>query len=137
MHDDLQRLINQKLDYIRKQRSLSQMTLGKFILELEKLPQDKEIENICNPHSYRGYYADLAFEKESGTRTIASLIEQLKTECLGKTFTGYKGGDFEMNEDAPLWIAEQGFCGEKITGVHFFYLATTQGLYGVLTKEDD
>ena len=101
----------------RAERSLSHMTLGRFISELEKLPQDKEIENVCEPHSYRGYYSDLALEKGSGTRTVASLIEQLKNECLGQTFTGYKGGDFYMDENTPMWVAECGFCGVKIMNI--------------------
>ena len=101
----MQDFIDALMAQSRVQRSQSQMTLGRFILELEQLPQDKEIENVCEPHSYRGHYSDLALEKGSGTRTVASLIEQLKNECLGQTFTGYKGGDFYMGEDTPLWIS--------------------------------
>ena len=113
----MQELINELSRGWRAERSLSQMTLGRFISELEKLPQDKEIENVCSPHSYRGYYSDLALEKESGKRTVASLVEQLKTECLGQTFTGYKGGDFYMDENTPMWIAEYGSCGVKIMSI--------------------
>ena len=113
----MQELINELNRGWRAERSLSQMTLGVLISELEKLPQEKEIENICSPHSYRGYYSDLALEKQSGTRTVASLVEQLKTECLGQTFTGYKGGDFYMDENTPMWIAEYGSSGQKIMSI--------------------
>lgn len=110
----MQNFINELSKGWKAERSLPQMTLGRFISELEKLPQNKEIENVCSPHSYRGYYSDLALEKESGTRTVVSLVEQLKNECLGQTFTGYKGGDFYMDEHTPLWIAKYSFCGVKI-----------------------
>lgn len=110
----MQELINEWSRMWKVQRSLSQMTLGRFISELEKMAQDKEIKNICSPHSYRGYYSDLAFENESGTRTVDSLIKQLKNECLGQTFTGYKGGDFYMDKNTPMWIADYGSCGLKI-----------------------
>lgn len=113
----MQELIDELSKGWRAQRSLSQMTLGRFISELEELPQDKEIENICLPHSYRGYYSDLALKKESGTRTVGSLLEELKSKCLGQTFTGYKGGDFYMDENTPMWIAEYGSCGVKIMNI--------------------
>lgn len=100
----------------RAERSLSQMTLGRLISELENLPREKQIENICGPHSYRGYYSDLSLEKESGTRPVGDLLEQLH-DCLGETFTGYKGGDFYMDEHTPMWIAEYGSTGVKIMDI--------------------
>lgn len=89
----MQQIINYLSEGWRAQRSLSQMTLGKFISELEKFPKDKEIENICCPHSYRGYYSDLAFEKREGEQTVETLLNVCK-DCLGKTFEGYGGGGF-------------------------------------------
>lgn len=86
----MQELINELSKGWRAERSLSQMTLGRFISELEKLPQEKEIENVCKPHSYRGYYSDLALEKGSGTITVASFVEQLKNECLCRCLTRNK-----------------------------------------------
>lgn len=115
----------------RAQRSLSQMTIGRLISELKKLPQDKKIENICNPHSYRGYYEDLAFNKESGTRTVLSLIEQLQNECLGQIFSGYKGDDYYMDENTPIWISEYGSCGVKIVNIE------EGNVISILTQEDD
>jgi len=37
--------------------------------------------------------------------TVAEWIEVLK-EAQGKTFTGYKGGDFLMSKNTPVWLAE-------------------------------
>ena len=57
--------------------------------------------------SYRGFYEDLAFsatDRHIGTR---ELLEQ----CLrirGRVYQGYKGGDYIMNDDTVLWIADYG-----------------------------
>jgi len=112
----MQNLINELSKGWRAERSLSQMTLGRFIKDLESLPQDKMIENICEPHSYRGYYSDLSFEKQEGSQTVERLLS-VCAECLDKTFTGYKGGEFRMDEHTPLWIAEYGSCGVKIMSI--------------------
>jgi len=128
----MQELFNKIFEELRAKRSLSQMTLGKFISELEKISQDKEIENVWSPHSYRGYYSDLAFEKGEGTRSVGSLLEQLKNECLGQTFTGYKGGDFYMDEHTPLWIAHYGSSGVKIMNIEegeIIHLSTQEDDY--------
>lgn len=98
----------------RAERSLSQMTLGKLIAILSGLPKETKIDKICSPHSYRGYYSDLSFEKGEGDQTVGELLSILQSECLGKEFTGYKGGEFFMDEHTPLWIANYGCTGDKI-----------------------
>lgn len=110
----MQDFIDNYLKELRQERSATQLTLGEFISELEKHPPETPIINIGEPHSYRGYYSDLAFEKREGVRSVGELLEELKNECLNHTFEGYKGGDFIMNEDAPLWIADYGSTGDKM-----------------------
>lgn len=39
--------------------------------------------------------------------TVGEWIEVLK-QAIGKTFTGYKGGDFLMGKNTPVWLAEYG-----------------------------
>lgn len=99
------------------ERSLSQMTLIKLINLLKKYPRKTKIVNICNPHSYRGYYTDLAFEIGEGYCSVGEFLNMLENDCLGKEFEGYKGGLFVMSENTPLWIAESGELGEKIVDV--------------------
>lgn len=101
----------------RKERSLTQMTLGGLIIRLEQFPKDRKIQRLYSPHSYRGYYEDLAFELSENDATVSELTDLLRNECLGETFEGYKGGLFTMKEDAPLWIAEWGCCGSKIIDI--------------------
>lgn len=58
------------------------------------------------PDSYRGYYEDLAFEPATNV-TIGSMLDNAKY-ALGRTFTGYKGGEYRMTEWTDCWIAEYG-----------------------------
>lgn len=64
--------------------------------------------------SYRGYYSDLSFEPSEEVRSVEDVVKMLETKCLGKEFTGYKGGEYFMDENTPIWIAEYGNCGVRI-----------------------
>lgn len=81
-----------------------------------------------HPHSYRGYYTDLAFEPRENT-TVGEMLGCAK-EALGKTYSGYKGGDFKMGEYTDVWLSEYGRCGEGIGEVLLKYMCgeiITQG----------
>ena len=62
---ELQSIINAMSDEWQKERAETQMTLGKFIKKLKLMPAKMQIDELNNPHSYRGYYIDIAFEKTS------------------------------------------------------------------------
>jgi hypothetical protein len=102
----------------QQERAETQLTLGKFIDLLRTLPQDRTIAGIGSPDSYRGYYDDLAFRPTSEVRTVADVLNMLLVECMGRTFCGYKGGDYLMGEHTPLWIAEYGDCGDKLVALN-------------------
>ena len=74
---DMQALMDGMSAQWQRERAETQMTLGKLIAALEAMPPDTEIANIHNPHSYRGYYSDLAFRHEAGSRHACDLL----TEC--------------------------------------------------------
>lgn len=89
------------------------MTLEELIDFLSK--QDKTLiarQGFGNPHSYRGYYDQLAFEPMKDV-TIGEMLKCAKSS-LGKTFIGWKGGEFQMNSSTDVWLAEQGCLGEGI-----------------------
>jgi hypothetical protein len=92
----------------RAHRRKKMMTISLLIEELKKYPCDAKIDNIRNPHCYRRNN-DIAFEKKKGTRTVQSLVDELNS-CIGKTFIGWKGGEFEMDKDTPVWVSEKGEC---------------------------
>jgi hypothetical protein len=54
--------------------------------------------------SYRGYYEMLAFEPTEEEHTVAELLVECEA-ANGKTFTGYKGGDFTMGINTKVWVS--------------------------------
>lgn len=86
------------------------ISLGALIEWLKDLPQDMVVrDGFHNPHSYRGYYEDLAFEPKENV-TVAEMLASAES-ALGETFKGYKGGDFKMTASTDCWLAEYGSCG--------------------------
>ena len=86
------------------------MTLGELIAALEEADQSLVVpDGFSRPHSYRGYYDQLAFEPARNV-TVAHMLSEAKS-ALGMTFEGYKGGDFVMRECTEVWIAEYGHSG--------------------------
>ncbi len=88
------------------------MTLDELIAELEKLPPDLVVDGFNHAHSYRGYYDQLAFEPACGV-TIKSMLDECRY-AEGRTFTGYKGGEFLMDGLTDCWLAEWGKLGHPI-----------------------
>lgn len=112
----------------QRERAETQITLGKLIDALEAMPEGAEVANLNSAHSYRGYYSDLAFEREEGTRPATDLLKECK-KARGQVFCGYKGGDFVMGARTPVWVADYGDCGTKLMALH------VGG--GIETVEDD
>lgn len=85
-------------------------TLGEIIKELESLPSDLILPvGLSNPHSYRGYYDHLAFEPVENV-TVEKCLRIAKG-CVGKTFIGYKGGEFKMSVYTSCWLSVHGQSG--------------------------
>jgi hypothetical protein len=86
--------------------------------------------------SYRGYYAQLAinysfngygnmvgYHKQDGSTfepkppTLSEFLAMLK-EADGKEYIGWKGGEFVMRKNTPLWVANDGDCDDTaVVGV--------------------
>ncbi|MDP1729143.1 MAG: hypothetical protein Q8L27_03000 [archaeon] len=111
-------------EMILKLEAVKNKELPLFIDIMDKRPKGID--------SWRGVYAELAIqtedlgsyqgevEKDYGdfqshkqisigkeNPTVAEWIKVLK-EAIGKTFTGYKGGDFLMGKGTPVYLAEYG-----------------------------
>lgn len=107
-----------------KVEASGQMTLGVFIAALERYKPDSYIEfdwgGLCpgSMRSYRGYYDHLAIDPTTGEyRYVKDLLEHAKA-VLGTTMNGYKGGDYVMDEDTPLWVARWGdTSGTRVVAV--------------------
>ena len=78
--------------------------------------------------SWRGAYSELAIGYKltgydvtnvhhSDSCTITEFIELLKDAVL-KPFTGWKGGEFIMSDDTPVWVSNYGNASDTaITGI--------------------
>lgn len=66
------------------------------------------------PMSYRGYYDQLAFEPVEDAR-LGDMLQYARN-ALGATYTGYKGGDYTMDEFTDCWIAEYGTSQGDLIG---------------------
>lgn len=122
-------------DLIKMQRSKSfenspQLTLGQLIEKIEECGltygPDNKLKEICfdfasaiptTLDSWRGAYEELALgynlsgydnnQNHSFNNTASNLLTELKS-ALGKVFTGWKGGDFVMDENTPVWVDNPG-----------------------------
>lgn len=112
---------------VKRNAEAKMMSLGQFIDALEALPQDRDVRmdfSYYGPgdfRSYRGYYDHVALIGTSPeSQTVAELLAKSKS-ALGRSFGGWKGGDYVMTESTPLWWAsDAGECHDTgIVGVTF------------------
>ncbi len=118
MAADTQSLLNELNAAWRHERSDSQMTLGGLIEALSVFPRDFQVASLQWPHSYRGNYEDLAFVcPQGGRRSAGELLDECE-DVVGQTFTGWKGGEFVMGRDTPIWLSPKGHAsGTKLVGL--------------------
>jgi hypothetical protein len=124
-----------------------QLSLGELITRIEEsgiLAEDGDDKDIRYDFgtaiptcldSYRGSYDELAlgykltgYDDSSVPRSIKAkdLLKHLKS-AIGKEFTGWKGGEFKMSEQTPVWVANCGDSGSTaIVGV------LKEGSYGLI-----
>jgi hypothetical protein len=90
------------------------LDLGGLIRRLESDDPTKVVRlGFYNPHSYRGYYHDLAFEIAEDI-TVGDMCTDAK-EALGSTYQGWKGGDYTMKNYTATWLVRrEGETGESI-----------------------
>jgi hypothetical protein len=96
------------------------MTLGELISTLSRKDETLPVrfdfvyfQPSGEVDRYRGYYEQLAlgYETKRENITVKELLAVLR-EAVGKTFTGYKGGDYTMDNSAPIWVARWGEAGD-------------------------
>lgn len=97
------------------------MMLGQLIDKLEMMPPDATCQYdvfhfVPSPlDSWRGIYNELALgwrppnarDHRLDTTTVAELLADAKA-AVGKTFDGYKGGEYVMSRDTPVHIDNYG-----------------------------
>lgn len=115
---NFQDLANAISDAARDTRSDYHLTLSQLIKKLEGVSPGLSVRFSSggapgDADSYRGYYSDLAFEPTERDVTVGDLLDRAKS-ALNATFGGYKGGNFVMGPETPLWAARYGDCGLAI-----------------------
>lgn len=106
------------------------MRLGELIEQLRSFDRDLSVyiggKLPCTlvpkgVDSYRGYYCDLAIGVHAGGRgadrtTVGELLAELEG-AIGKTFVGYKGGEYVMGKQTRVWLSNYGECSDAdVTG---------------------
>lgn len=115
-------------------RKPGQLNIAQLVAELDGCDSNKPVyaafdgSSVLAPlygvDSYRGYYEQLAIDpgsqekldKAGPTRCID--MAQTLLEALNRTFYGYKGGEFSMFDETPVWVSEYGRAsGDMVVGV--------------------
>lgn len=93
------------------------MNLGQFIDALAEMPPEAQVEFEFGGlvpgrfHSWRMVYTQLCLDWDGRwPRVVGDLLTEAQA-CVGKTFEGWKGGDYAMSRDTNLWIARDGESG--------------------------
>lgn len=100
------------------------ITLGQFIEKLKALDPNlfiyfdfMNLRPNLSAHSYRGYYDELAigyleygenFGTEIRVKDLLACLEEANGHCFG----GWKGGEYYMNEETPVWVGNEGQAGD-------------------------
>lgn len=127
-----------KQQRIARLQQSDQLTLGKILSKLKPIVElhstlvhdesgrigvdpevyfDFEQSFPISINSWRGSYNELAlgFENIHTNEKPMKLtaFNNMMNEAIGKTFYGYKGGEFTMFEETPVWVDNYGKCGNR------------------------
>lgn len=113
------------------------LTLGQILKELKSHEPGAEVyfdfehARPVNIDSYRGYYEDLSlgFDFSSQPMKCEELVKLLRG-CIGRSFEGYKGGEYTMDEETTVWVANHGNTGgtaiTRISGTSLIVVLHTE-----------
>lgn len=133
---NIQALLDALSDASARDRSKYHLTLGALIGELENsagsdLVRFDDGSYVGREDSYRGYYEDLAFSASKDPSSVSEMLSRCRG-ALGQSYEGYKGGEYRMTEETPLWRGEYGCCGPAIVDVR-----REDGVLVLVTKDVD
>jgi len=150
--------INEIHEQIQRERdenviNSGQWTLGELIDALNGITDmDKQVrftdlnethqypQHITYPDragSWRGIYKELAigydyFEKGKRIPTVKDILILLKG-CVGTIFEGYKGGEYKMELDTPVWVDNSGQCSHNM----IYGIKETDSFVVILVKNQE
>ena len=129
---EINTLINTQVDTMIAKAGM--MTLGKLRDVLWDLPVVAEVQFEDGTYpgvydSYRGYYHLIAIRPKTESCNVARFLD-ITQAAIGGWFTGYKGGDFIMDETTPIWVARWG----EASGVGLVGTEMVDGVVTLKTK---
>jgi hypothetical protein len=128
---NIQALVDSMNETARLTRADYHLTLGGLISALGPVAPDARLsQSLGGAHSYRGYYSDLAFRPSGEITTAGALLNEARA-ALGQTFEGYKGGDFVMGPDTPLWVSDY----DDNSGVAIMDIIEADGGVRIVTRQ--
>ena len=68
---------------------------------------DENTVGVGSFESYRGYYEFLSIRPQEKITTVAEVLKNAR-EAVGKTYEGYKGGDYTMDRSTFIWCSHHG-----------------------------
>jgi hypothetical protein len=99
-----------------------QLSLGEIVLMLDAIDGknarvclliDDTIKTPVNLDSWRGSYNELAIDYDDSVKGMSfKKFHKMMNDAIGETFTGYKGGEYTMNRQTPVWAAHYGESGK-------------------------
>lgn len=98
--------------------NIENLTIGSALDILNKYDKNKVVPlgwGFGSSHSNRGDYSELGLEPKTNV-TIGEMIEEL-SNSIGKTFTGWKGGEYTMHEDSNICLSYEGRRGTNISNI--------------------
>lgn len=119
------------------------LTIGTLLEQLDSFENNKKLRLstgeffILNGEfdSYRGYYEDLAIEKDvtpdESTASIVFDFKKVLNNALEQgEMCGYKGGDYSIDKSTLVWFGSYGTTSEslKIVGVYEIQDSEAPGL---------
>jgi hypothetical protein len=75
--------------------------------------------------SWRGSYEELSIEHSNDRITFIEFQKMIEN-AKGQSFEGWKGGEYTMDENTPVWVAEAGTMGHTV--VHDIILTENNGV---------
>lgn len=136
--NNAQMLIDALAEAGRRERSNYHLTYGGLIEVCRKAPAHVGMSSESRGISaYRGFYTDIALCLDpelsfpgDGIPTCHAFADWLEGQ-IGKNLQGYKGGEYEITADKPLWLADD---YSHCSGIAVVDTALRFGLLRLITK---
>ena len=117
----LQRIMTNEVAAMRfeKMKTSQQLMLGELIILLDHVKDEKahirlDFDGQCPRYldSWRGSYCEIAINYDSvdPVISVAEFVGKCK-DAVGDEMEGYKGGEFIMGRNTPVWVSNYGMAG--------------------------